>query len=550
MGCRTFLASSLAAAVAAVAFSSTASADLFPVFGKVALTGETAPGTADLDYQGFEQPTINATGQVAWYGAYGPDSTTLSNAIWTTALTGPGDGTFMVASVGALAPGTSLNYEGFGGARVGLSDTGALVFTGTLNDDAAPDANTDRAIWTGIVDANGSTIQLLVREGDDVPLGGASFDDPPFNGSQPVFNNNLGLAVIGKGGIAGFSSPMTNDVDNSLNEHSLFGGTPGSVEPIALAGTQVFNDTAGVLYAGAATTPRLNTFGASAFAAGLKGNETGTAIFVGAPGNAQVLAAQGRAAPGFAGSETFDAIQFPDLNDDGQVAFVAAVNGFQTDTNPFLGEAIYFGDATNGISPVVLIGDTVSGSADTYKEFVNAFGPMINDAGQITFVAIIDTGGGDELAIMVGDASDPANLQIAAREGVTLYQGGGVFPTGVSLNDSPLINNAGDVAFHISESGGATSLWLAHNSGELVRIVGSGDQFTVADGDIRQVLALKMGSNIDGYQYLSDNGSIVFGLLFTDGSQGVFTSNVVIPEPAGVALALAAGGLLLRRRRA
>ena len=43
---------------------------------------------------------------------------------------------------------------------------------------------------------------------------------------------------------------------------------------------------------------------------------------------------------------------------------------------------------------------------------------------------------------------------------------------------------------------------------------------------------------------------VVFGLLFDDGSEGVFTSNIAIPEPAGLALALAAGGLLLRRRRA
>ena len=58
-----------------------------------------------------------------------------------------------------------------------------------------------------------------------------------------------------------------------------------------------------------------------------------------------------------------------------------------------------------------------------------------------------------------------------------------------------------------------------------------------------------MGTNIDGYQYLSDNGSVIFGLLFTDGSEGVFASGIVIPEPSGIALALGAGALLLRRRR-
>jgi hypothetical protein len=285
----------------------------------------------------------------------------------------------------------------------------------------------------------------------------------------------------------------------------------------------------------------------------LKGGETGTAIFVGAPGNAQVLAAQGRTAPGFSSGETFDAVQFPDLNDSGNVAFVAAVNGFESDTNPFLGEAIYFGPA-GGINPLVLIGDTATELAgDTYAEFVNAFGPMINDAGQITFVAIVEgatTTANNNLVVMVGDVADAANLRVAAREGVTLDQNGAAFPTGASLSDSPLVNNAGDVAFHITEGDGSTSLWLAYRTGELLRLVGSGDLFTVAEGDIRTVTALKMGTNIDGYQYLSENGSVVFGLLFDDGSEGVFTSNITIPEPAGLALALAAGGLLLRRRRA
>lgn len=519
-----------AAALAAIAaLAGSARADLAVDYQALALTNDVAPGTGGF-WRGFEAPAINAAGQVAFYGLYGPlnEPPTISTpGIWSNS-----SGSFVLAAnVGGPAPGVSgLSFTGFGGARVGIGGTGDLVFTGSLN--SGNTAN-DRGIWYGPA----GTVGLLAREDDTVP--DADETQPPFNGTEPAFNNNLGLAVIGPGGHGGFTSPMTNDDSNGLHEHSFFIQSGGTLRALAIAGTQVPGEDDGTLYGGVATTLRINTVGQAAFAAELKGDAEPTnpsAIFFGPAGDARVVAAAGRQAPGMTGV-TFSSFNSPDLNDDGQLAFAAGLTNFDSDADPFKGEAIYFG-SLGSIAPIAKIGDTVGGVAGLmYAEFATDIGPTMNDAGQVTFLA---TTSNDDLVIMAGAAGDPDDLIIVGREGVNL-------PTGFTLLDGPLLNNSGDVAFSISEASGDTSLWIADLFGNLHRIVGSGDLFEVAEGDERTVTAVKIGTTIDGYRFLTDDGTVAFGLLFDDGSEGIFTATV--PEPASAALVLGALGLLLRRRR-
>lgn len=532
-----------AAALAVVgALTGSARADLAVDYQALALSNEEAPGTDGLFWRGFAAPAINLNGEVAFYGLYGalnepPQDTTAG--IWSNT-----SGSFVLAAnVGGTAPDTSppLLFTGFGGTRVGIGGTGDLVFTGSLN--SGNTAN-DRGIWHGPAD----NVLLFAREGDDVP--DVDVSQPPFDPTadpppEPVFNNNLGLAVIGPGGHGGFTSPMTNDVSNGLQEHSFFIQSGGTLRALAIAGTQVPGETDGTLYGGAATTLRINTVGQAAYAASLKffveppdpTPPPVAAVFFGPAGDARVVAAAGRQAPGMDTGVTFSSFNSPDLNDEGQLAFAAGLNNFDGDADPFRGEAIFFG-ALGGISAIAKIGDTVGGvDGLTYASFATNIGPTMNDAGQVTFLA---TTSSDDLVIMAGDAGDPNDLIIVGQEGVNL-------PTGFSLLDGPLLNNIGNVAFSISEGGGDTSLWIADLFGNLDRIVGTGDLFTVAEGDDRIVTAIKIGTTIDGYRFLTDDGTIAFALVFEDASEGIFTAT--IPEPASATLMLGALGLLLKRRR-
>src|SRR5690606_4929848 len=112
--------------------TASASADVAGLeFTKIFETGEGAPGTQGMVFNGFQAPVVNDAGQIAFYGVYGqPDGTDLVTGIWATS----GDSYGLAAAVGAIAPGTGddFPYTGFAGQRVGLSNSGAIVFAASI----------------------------------------------------------------------------------------------------------------------------------------------------------------------------------------------------------------------------------------------------------------------------------------------------------------------------------------------------------------------------------------------------------------------------------
>ena len=78
-------------------------------------------------------------------------------------------------------------------------------------------------------------------------------------------------------------------------------------------------------------------------------------------------------------------------------------------------------------------------------------------------------------------------------------------------------------------------IWATDTSGALQLIARTGDQLEVAPGDFRTISDLDFVAatgNGDGRQSGFNNfGQLVFWASFTDGSQGVFVSNVVAHLP-------------------
>ena len=532
------------AACAAVGWvhAPTARADIVLTYERLYGSDEAAPGTG-LFFRGFDAPVINSEGQIAFYGLFGTvgQTTNLDAGVWADS-----SGDFALgARTGVTAPGTSDLLIGFlGTTRVAIGGDGNIVFGGGLDPTTAP-ASADRAIWHGTPEA----ISLLVREGDDV--GGVNFNDPPFNGSQPVFNNNLGTFTIGAGGQGSFTSAMLNDIDNATNEFSTFIQSGENVVPLFIAGTEVPGEALGVLYQGTTTAPpapHVNATGTAAFQGSLKGADTGAAVFAGPAGDVRVVAAVGRAAPGMDAGVNFDSVRRPDLNDSAQVVFIAGLSEFGN-ADPLVGDAIYFGTGgvTPAITPVAKFGDLVATLADlTYENFPIGLGPTTNNLGQIAFIATVAGPGvvtGTDTVIMAGQAGDPDDLQIIGREGVELA-------ADFMLIAGPLINDQGLVAFGISSPTDGSELWLGDLNNSLVRVIGTGDDSSVVGLDPGlTVTALKLGTTAEGFRFLSDEGTLSFGLVFDDGSEGIFTATL-IPEPtAGALLALGALALLRRRRR-
>ncbi|HEY3391443.1 MAG TPA: choice-of-anchor tandem repeat NxxGxxAF-containing protein, partial [Lacipirellulaceae bacterium] len=122
--------------------------------------------------------------------------------------------------------------------------------------------------------------------------------------------------------------------------------------------------------------------------------------------------------------------------------------------------------------------------------------------------------------------------------------------TGITV---PTLNAAGQVAFvgTLAGSGVDTSndlgIWATDVNGSLWLIAREGEQLEVAPSDFRTIRSVSFGrfevggtgsGNEDGRPSgFNDRGQLGFTATFTDGSSGVFVSNLVaIPEPATVIL--------------
>jgi hypothetical protein len=125
-----------------------------------------------------------------------------------------------------------------------------------------------------------------------------------------------------------------------------------------------------------------------------------------------------------------------------------------------------------------------------------------------------------------------------------------------------MLNDAGQVAFSalITDPGqlftGAYSLWAQDKAGIPRLIVREGDQIQVAPGDFRTVQSFGYRGdrdiNGDSSSYLFNGlGQFTFLANFTDGTQGIFVSDVAtVPEPSCLTqLVLGMFTISLRTRR-
>jgi hypothetical protein len=119
-----------------------------------------------------------------------------------------------------------------------------------------------------------------------------------------------------------------------------------------------------------------------------------------------------------------------------------------------------------------------------------------------------------------------------------------------------VINKDGQVAFfgyltgENSRGPNDYGIFATGHNGDLRLIARYGDEFEVAPGDIRTIVALSH-AGVFGTHILSFNADsdLVFLAKFGDGSEGIFTATV-LPEPSAIiALLLSASGVLALRRR-
>ncbi len=285
-------------------------------------------------------------------------------------------------------------------------------------------------------------------------------------------------------------------------------------------------------------SPSLNNAGQTAFFGILNSSSaTDRGIWSEGGGSGLALVArEGNTAPG-----TSDNFTFLDnnlvLNNAGQTAFLGRL-----DSSLSTNSGIWSEGGGSGLALVAREGNTAPGTSDNFTGL--AF-PVLNNAGQTAFTARLNSSSVTSTGIW--SEGGGSGLALVAREGNTAPGTSDNFAS-FGNDVGSVLNNAGQTAFlgFLNNSSSATDhgIWAEDSLGVLTLIARKGDLLDVDDGpgtDFRTIKFLDFSTNTgnvdDWASGFNDLGELAFLASFTDGTQGVFISDLVaIPEPTSLVL--------------
>ncbi|MGN6369392.1 MAG: DUF7453 family protein [Phycisphaerae bacterium] len=307
-------------------------------FTAIAAPGQTAP--AGGAYSGlFQNPVISADGQVAFAG----EVTSAPGGVFVYAH----QTTTAVAIGGAAAPGLPYSFYQFNSSP-NISDGGVVSFVATTG---GPGNLGPIGMWNGKAGA----LNLVASTGGAAPgaPSGAAFGT--FDTRVPAVNRAGQLAF--RGHIGGGSV-------NSTSDTGIWTTLSGSLGLVAREGSQAPGMPAGVKYGdfggGQSTNDPVLNNGMIAFPAALTGSTVTGAIFGGAPGALSPLVLAGQPVAGLPASISTVDFYDLDMNSSGQLVFYADLAG--PNLNQFDSQAILSYDPLLGVSLVAWGGQPIAGT--------------------------------------------------------------------------------------------------------------------------------------------------------------------------------------------
>ncbi|MEZ6193654.1 MAG: hypothetical protein R3C45_20620 [Phycisphaerales bacterium] len=355
---------------------------------------------------------------------------------------------------------------------------------------------------------------------------------------QPQFQyprfNDLGQTAF-LGLLEGDTVDYTNDKGIWIEQ------SPGTLTLTAREGDTAPDTEPGVTF-NAVGAPLLNNTGQIAFLATLTGTGiTGTnnrGIWMGHPGTLQLTARTGDAAPGTEPGLVFSNLTYPSINDAGQVAFFANINGPGiTNSN---NSGIWTGPSA---APQLLIREGAAAPGNEPGVVFSGFGgPSLNRAGNVAFYGVV-TGPGVFPTNNTGIWSQGGGtLEQIVREGdhAPGTNPGVTFAT-FDRPDTIVLNGAGQLAFLGWLTGidvnttNDQGIWATDIDGNLHLVLREGSLFDVSDDplieDLRTVSSMGMHVGTEDGRPVGFNnaGQIALLLTFTDGTSGVFVANIGLP---------------------
>jgi hypothetical protein len=515
----------------------------------VALSGHAAPGVGGgITFSGFSlgvAPRLNNRGQVVFTALIaGPGvNNSNGNVLYSE---GQGQGLSLVGRAGDAVPGLNPGILGPNFELPQINNRGETEF---LN---------RQAIFR-FSDAENGALKLLVQKGDVISSLGA---DIHLDGIGHVLFSDQNQAVF-------FGSLGGTGIDRT-NAGAIFKlSGSGELAPFVRGGDVAPVSEQGLVFEGYFSSIAINGKGETAFEAGLlptgADNSYGWGIFTEGGGNGlSLIARSGDQAPGTKAGVLFRIFLADlDISDSGHTAFSSLLTG--VDVNASNDTGVFVKRTDSGLTLLAREGDPVPGM-DPEMKFGNIVWSQISNQGETAFVSALtgpEVDNSNNIAIFKNAVG--TGLTLIAREGEQA-PGTGVGVRFSTLGFSLALNANGQVAFLAGLNGAGVNstnefgIFAQDTAGNLRLIARAGDKINVSNDpsqpDVRTIQGLITCDVCEpGYSdslrfTMNDRGQLAFYAAFTDGTYGIFVSNLVaIPEPTSfVLLAVAAIATCTRAR--
>lgn len=506
----------------------------------VALEGTAAPSGEIFSF-GLFSPVINRSGETAFIG-FTPVGNSNRESVWSEG----GGSLALVAREGEAAPGagSGVSYHSFLPFPLLISDEGHTAFLAFLIGIDVRRSE-DHAFFKK---PPNSDTRLVARAGDAV-RGSSVIDSLSFASGR----------VMNASGQTAFPSSLTGTGTTSSSITAVFseGGGTG-LDLIARQGDTILDaeDIRGL------STPVLNVRGQTAFSVAF-GSAGRALLRTSGDGGFTMVARNGDVAPETDGATFTRFFSNPVISGNGQVSFFARLSGSEVDG---IEDAAIFSERNgDGLSLVIRTRDKVPCDCEE-AIFSNLGAPVLNGSGNVAFFAEFTGGTLNETNNSgIFSEGDGGDLKLVARSGDIAPGTDALFDfRPFPLGDGVVLNAHGQTAFQTWLTGEGvgvlnnSGIWAENLAGELQLIARAGDVLDVSDDparpDLRTISFLRFvggTGNEDGRgSGFNDVGQLAFSAGFTDGTSGIFVSNLVaIPEPGTMALAgVTVLGLIVRGR--
>ncbi len=505
----------------------------------IALTGQQCAGTPDgVLFDEVRSPAINLAGNVAFSSSLiGPGIDGTNDAgVWTGS-----SGTLeLAAQEGQHAPGIANDvrfddFYFFGGLDVLFSSDGNVAFRMKLTGDGVTATN-NFGIWSGAPGA----LHLVARQGSQavgLPDG--------------VNYQSLGLSHFNTAGQMTFGAFVKGPGITTVNDAALWSEGSGVLSVVQQDGDHAPGLPDSVRFFGTGDSP-INSAGHSVFLGTLAGpgidfnNDKG--FWTNRSGSLELIVREGDQAPGLPSGVRFDNLAFgkytSEINAADQIAFAAKLRNSGSPNDYGI-----WSEGSGSLQLVVRTGDHAPGTLMDVN-FLDFEPPELNSASKIAFEASL-MGASVDSTNDSGIWSDGFGaLELVAREGAQIPDTANVVVFDGTFN-SLYFNANGQTAFAANLRGDGVdstndqAIFAQDAFGVLRLIAREGNQLEVAPGDNRTIAELSLfgrsGLGDGRGAAFSERGQLAFRAVFTDGTSGIFVSDLVaVPEPTSALLMLTA----------